>query len=150
MHWLIPLGLIAAGIIALSALIISKLPQAKEMIDKLSTVQGFIGVALLALGLIGFIKILDEIGNINKAPVLFVLTIYGGLASAILLGFFLGMPLIAKWIPGESPAEQKALEMQKKILPYQTILGAAAIGTSVLWMYYNMKDVEGAIMKFLF
>lgn len=149
MHWLIPLGLIVAGIIALSALIIAKLPQAKEYIDKLAAVQGFIGVALLILGVIGFIKIVGEIGDINKLSVGFLLALYGGIASAILLGFLLGMPLIAKWIPGDSPAEQKALEMQQKILPYQTILGAAALVTAVLWIFYNMKDVEGAILDYL-
>jgi hypothetical protein len=147
MHWLIPIGLILAGIIALSALIISKLPQAKELIDKLAGVQGFIGVGLLVIGLIEAIKVVSNLDKINNAPkTLVILTIYGGVVCAVLLGFLLGMPLIAKWIPGDSPAEQKALDMQKKIMPYQTLIAVLGLVSAVLWMYYGSKYQFGAVL----
>jgi hypothetical protein len=134
MHWLIPIGLILAGIIALSALIISKLPQAKELIDKIAGVQGFIGVGLLVVGLIEAIKVVSKLDKINTLPTLVLLTIYGGIVCAVLLGFLLGMPLIAKWIPGDSPAEQKALDMQKKIMTYQTLIAVIGLVCAVLWI----------------
>ena len=150
MHWLIPLGLILAGIIALSAIITSKLPQAKELVGKLAAVQGIIGVALLGVGLLLFIFIIDDISKINELKGLNVLTIYAGLVTAVLLGFLLGMPLIAKWIPGDSPAEQKALEMQRKILPYQTILGIVGLVAALLWLRYGLTDEGKLVFAYLF
>lgn len=49
------------------------------------------------------------------------------------------MPLVAKWIPGETPAEQKAMEMQKKLLPFQTLLGVVGIVAAVLMAYVSNK-----------
>ena len=144
MMWLIPLALIVAGIIAASSLIISNLPQAKELIDKVAPVQGFLGIGLLVIGVIRILWFVDKQAFItgHGFPTLWMLAIVAGIACAVLLGFLLGMPLIAKWIPGDSPAEQKAMEMQKKIIPYQTLLGGVAIVAAILLIYYNLKWPE--------
>ncbi|MBP8807551.1 MAG: hypothetical protein KBG48_00780 [Kofleriaceae bacterium] len=137
--WLTIIALLAAATIALSAIIISKQPRAKELIDKLTPFQGFLGVGLLVLGIIDLIKVLPHLDLIGKLPYLMSLAIYGSVASEVFLGFLLGMPLIAKWIPGDSPAEQKALEMQQKIIPFQAILGGLAVVTALLLAYYEIK-----------
>jgi hypothetical protein len=150
MMWLIPLALIVAGVIAASSVIISKLPQAKDLIDKLAPIQGFLGIGLLVVGVIKVIWLIDKMNLLtaNGFPTLWMLSIVAGITCAVLLGFFLGMPLIAKWIPGESPAEQKAMDMQKKIVPYQALLGGIAIVAAILLIYYNMHYHDAA--KFLF
>lgn len=137
--WLTIIALLLAATIALSAIIISKQPSAKELIDKLTPFQGFLGVGLLVLGIIDLIKVLPHLDLISKLPYMMSLAIYGSVASEVFLGFLLGMPLIAKWIPGDSPAEQKALEMQKKIIPFQAILGGLAVVTALLLAYYEIK-----------
>lgn len=137
--WLTIVALLLAATIALSAIIISKQPSAKELIDKLTPFQGFLGVGLLVLGIIDLIKVLPHLDMISKLPYLMSLAIYGSVASEVFLGFLLGMPLIAKWIPGDSPAEQKALEMQQKIIPFQAILGGLAVVTALLLAYYEIK-----------
>ncbi len=142
MFWLIPLALIVAGVIAASTLIISKLPRAKEYIDKMAPIQGFIGVGLLVIGIIRLLWVLDANERIGKLPFLWMVSIYAGIACAVLLGFLLGMPLVAKWIPGNSPAEQKVVEMQQKIVPYQTLIGVIGIVSAVLLIYYNTKYPE--------
>jgi len=139
MAWLIPLALIVAGIIAASSLIISKLPQAKELIDKLAPIQGGLGVGLLVIGLIRTLWLFSNMDGIGLLPTFWMLSIYAGIACAVILGFLLGMPIIAKWIPGDSPAEQKAMEMQKKIIPYQTMIGIIGIVAAIILIYYNTK-----------
>ena len=135
MVWITIILLLAGSVLAVSALIISKKPSAKEMIDKLVPYQGFIGVALLAWGLIDLIRGFTSTPSLADMISIWPLggaIILIAVLSEIFLGFLFGMPLIAKWAPGDSPAEQKALEMQRKVAGYQVILGivgaAAAIG----------------------
>jgi hypothetical protein len=150
---LIALLLIVAGVLAISGLIISKKPEAKAMIDKIVPFQGFIGVGLLALGvifLIGWIGKMDRIDIIGKEWTFFPFAIYLGTASAIVLGFLFGMPLIAKWIPGETPAEQKAMEMQKKVAGVSTIIGVVGIVFGLLMLYYRFRSHGGDAIKLIF
>jgi hypothetical protein len=53
-----------------------------------------------------------------------------------LLGALFGMPQIAKWIPGESSAEQKAVELSKKVAPYQVLLGVISLVSSLIVLLY--------------
>lgn len=150
---LIGLLLIVAGILAVSGLIISKQPRAKELIDKLVPFQGFIGVALLALGLIflfGWATHMERLDIIGKEWTFFPFTVYIATAAAIVLGFLFGMPLIAKWIPGDSPAEVKAMEMQKKIAGFSTIVGIVGLVFGLLMLYYRFRSHGGDAVKLIF
>ena len=143
---LIGLLLIVAGILAISGLIISKKPEAKALIDKIVPFQGFIGVGLIALAVIflfGWIGKMDEISRVGDTYALFPFAFYLGTAAAIALGFLFGMPLIAKWIPGETPAEQKAMEMQKKLAGFSTVVGIVGLVFGVLMLYYRFKSNHG-------
>ena len=151
---LIGLLLIVAGILAVSGLIISKKPEAKQLIDKIVPFQGIIGVVLLAMGLLFFVLWIgkaDRINDVGNKWTLFPFTFYLGTAIAVLLGFLFGMPLIAKWIPGETPAEVKAMEMQKKLAAFNTILGIVGLVFGLLMLYYRFKSVHGVnIVSLLF
>ena len=142
MEYLTAFLLIVCGVLAAASWIVSKSPNAKQAIDKLVPFQGLLGVVLLAIGIVDFIRWLDVIKHSFKGGVLFGLTFWGTVLTAILLGFLLGMPQIAKWIPGDSPAETKALEMQKKLGVYSTIVGFLGIAFGILLLLYRMEILK--------
>jgi len=139
MDYIAPLVLIVGGILAASGFIISKSANAKDLIGKVAPYQGFIGVGLLAWGIIDFIRKLDVMKNILDWKTHWGLVFWGFYASMVVLGFLLGMPLIAKWIPGESAAEVRAMEMQKKLNAYNTIIGFVGIVCAVLVIVAHVK-----------
>lgn len=142
MDWITILLLLVAGVLALSALITARLPQAKDVISKIVPLQGVIGVVILVFGIIWAIKLFPDFDELtsNQAPMSILLAVLGTVVSFLALGFVFGMPLIAQWIPGDSPAEQKALDAQKKLLPFQTLLGALALITVVLLIVARGAD----------
>ena len=131
--------LILAGILALSAFIVAKKPDAKAMIDKLVPFQAFIGVGLLAISIINWLRMgLGFPFTIVKFWALGGIALIGAIFAGILLGFLFGMPQIAKWIPGESSAEQKAVELSKKIAPIQMIVGIIALISGLLFLLIEL------------
>lgn len=123
--WVLVFLMIAGGVLGVSGLIVAKKPDAKALIDKLVPFQAFIGVGLLALGIWALLNfgLINTFRILPHFPTLGIFAIAGSYGS-ILLGFLFGMPQIAKWIPGESSAENKAMELSKKLAPFQLILGA--------------------------
>ena len=131
--------LILAGILALSAFIVAKKPDAKAMIDKLVPFQAFIGVGLLAVSIINWVRVgIGTPFQLMKFWALGGITLIGAIFSGIVLGFLFGMPQIAKWIPGESSAENKALELSKKIAPIQMIVGVIALVSGLLFLLMEL------------
>jgi hypothetical protein len=125
--------LILGGILATSAFIVAKKPDAKKMIDKLVPFQAAIGVALLVVSIINWLRIgLIDLFRLLKWWPLGGITLIAAVFSGILLGALFGMPQIAKWIPGDSSAEQKALELSKKVAPIQMMVGMIALGAGFL------------------
>jgi hypothetical protein len=141
MYWISVIALIAAGILALSGLIIAQKPQAKELIDKMVPYQASLGVGLLVWGIIDAVRLAPDLDVITAKgfPTVLMLGLVTTLIAELGLGFLFGMPLVAKWIPGDSPAEQKAMEMQKKLLPFQSLLGAIALIAAALLAYALIK-----------
>ena len=132
---------ILGGILAISGLILTKKPDAKKYIDKLVGYQAFIGVGMIALGVINLIRSLGHFTDTLKAG-LFGITFLAVIVTSILLGALFGMPQIAKWIPGESAAENKALELSKKVAPWQVILGVISIVACFLMVLYMFKIIK--------
>lgn len=142
MEYGLALLLIAGGLLGASGLIIAKKPDAKELLNKLVPYQAGIGVGLLGLGLFTLLRWIGSIGLFFKVAPLFGVALFGSCFVAMALGFFFGMPLIAKWIPGDSPAEEKAETMAKKLAPFQTILGIAGIVCGLLLVLYRMNILK--------
>ena len=133
---------ILGGVLAAAAMIISKKPDAKQYIDKLAAYQALIGVGLVAVSLINFLRMLGTITDALKVNLLWAAAFLSMVASGFLLGALFGMPQIAKWIPGDSPAEQKALDLTKKIAPFQVILGLIAIASSLIYLLYRFEILK--------
>jgi uncharacterized membrane protein len=131
--------LIAAGLLATSALIVAKKPDAKQLLDKLVPYQAIIGVVLLAVGVLSLLRwIGPALRTISHAP-LYGLTYLSLAVTSILLGFLFGMPQIAKWMPGNAAAEQKGNELMAKLAPYQVVLGMIALATGLLTLLYEFR-----------
>ena len=135
------LGIIG-GVLAAAAMIIAKKPDAKQYIDKLAAYQALIGVGLVAVSLINFLRMLGTITDAFKVNLLWAAAFLSMVASGFLLGALFGMPQIAKWIPGESSAEQKAVELSKKVAPFQVLLGIIAVVSSLITMLYMFKILK--------
>ncbi|HEY8145896.1 MAG TPA: hypothetical protein VIG06_24615 [Kofleriaceae bacterium] len=142
MGYLTAFLLIVCGLLAAASWIVSKKPNAKQSLDKLVPFQGFLGVGLLAVGIINLFRSLDGMKYWMKLGALYGLTMWSTIIISILLGFLLGMPQIAKWIPGDSPAEQKAIDMQRKLGAYSTIVGFIGIVCGVLVLLYLLEILK--------
>ena len=130
---------ILGGILAAAALIVSKKPDAKQLIDKLTPFQALIGVGLVAVSLINFLRMLGTITDAFKVNLLWAAAFLAMVGAGFLLGALFGMPQIVKWIPGESSAEQTALDISKKVAPYQVLLGIVALVASLVMLLYQLK-----------
>jgi hypothetical protein len=135
---------ILGGILAASAMILARKPDAKQLIDKLTPYQALIGVGMIALGVINFLRILGYLTDVFKVNLMLASALLALLLTSVALGGLFGMPQITKWIPGESSAEQKALELTRKVAPYQGILGLVAIVASLMTLLYQFKILSWA------
>lgn len=115
---------ILGGLIASSSLIVSKKPDAKELLDKLTPFQGGIGVVLLIWGIRGLLRSL------------FGSAVWGGgtlfsLASSacmFVVGFMLAYGLISKYLLENNPsAKEKGEALRAKLVNYQVIAGVVLI-----------------------
>jgi len=138
------LVVIAGGILAVSALIIAQKPDAKQLIDKLTPFQALIGVGMIALSVVNLLRLLGALTDMFKLNFMWALGIWCMFGAGVALGALFGMPQVVKWIPGDSNAEQKAMELTQKIAPFQVILGLVGIAGSLLVMLFMFK-----IMKFV-
>lgn len=129
---------VLGGVLAAAALIISKKPDAKQYIDKLAAYQAIIGVVMIGVSIVNFFRFLGAFSASLKYLPLFGASMIAMLATGVVLGALFGMPQIAKWIPGESSAEQKAVELSKKAAPYQVILGIISSIASLIVLLYML------------
>jgi thiol:disulfide interchange protein len=143
MDLITPILLIVGSILAISGLIIAKKPDAKALIDKLSPYQAMIGVFMLATGIWWLLRWGRQLIHLDSA--FLAACIWGVIGVSILLGALFGMPQIAKWIPGESSAEQKALELSQKVAPYQVLLGLIGLASAFIYLLFrfNVLHVHG-------
>jgi hypothetical protein len=119
--------LIILGILAVPSLILSKKPDAKALLDKLTPYQGWIGVVFAFWGVWGIISSILTIGWLGTWPVYWII----GLLVALLefsLGFIMGYALIASKLLSKNPtAAEKGEQLLAKLLPLQGKLGIVAI-----------------------
>ncbi|GMT49041.1 MAG: hypothetical protein IEMM0008_0580 [bacterium] len=125
--------LILLGILAAPSLLLSKKPDAKEILDKITPYQGWIGLILCFGGLWGIITALLNIGWIGISPIWWFTFLVGSLLQAG-LGFILGYPLITKYVLSKNEEAKKKGELVlAKLTPIQEKLGMAGIGVGI-WM----------------
>ena len=129
--WIITVAvLFVGGLLGAASLIIAKKPNAKDLIDKLTPYQGWIGVILVLWGIWDLIGVLRSLGAVSGFWVIWLVTAVTELA----LGFLLGYGLISKYVLGRSPqALKKGQQLRAKLAIYQGPLGVVAIGLAILF-----------------
>jgi len=120
---------ILGGLIAASSLIVAKQPNAKEMLDKLTPYQGWIGVLLTIWSIMGLISSVASIGAMGIAWLI-------GLASSaamFIVGFLLAYSLISKYLLEKNEtAKAKGQALRAKLVNYQVMAGVVLIVLGVL------------------
>ncbi len=115
--------LILLSLIAVPSLILSKKPNAKELLEKVAPYQGWIGLVFCFWGVWGIITAILNIGWLTTFPIWWVTLLAGNIVSAT-LGFMLGFGLINKlFLSKNDAAKEKAEELRTKIAPKQGKLG---------------------------
>lgn len=119
--------LIILGILAIPSLILSKKPDAKEILDKITPYQGWIGVVFCIWGVWGIISCILSIGWLSTFPIYWILWLLVSIVEAC-LGFIMGYSLIAKYaLSKNEAAAQKGEQVLAKLRPLQGKLGIVAI-----------------------
>jgi hypothetical protein len=132
--------LIAGGILAASAVIVARRPDAQYHINKLIPFQAIIGVSLLVLGFINLLKSLEVLKEVARFPV-FGASALSVIGCSLLLGFLFGMPVITKLIPGNSSAEQKMAEIASNIAGLQIMIGLLGMLGSLVYLVFQIGRV---------
>lgn len=127
------ISLILLSIIAVPSLILSKKPNAKELLEKVEPYQGWIGLVFCFWGVWGIISAVLNLNWISVAPIWWITLLVGNIVSAA-LGFMLSSGLINKLLLSKNEAAKaKAEELRTKIAPKQGKLGIAGIVIGI-WM----------------
>ena len=122
--------LLAGGLLGAANLIIAKKPNAKELIDKLTPYQGWIGVVLVLWGIWDLIGVLRSLGTFSVFWLVWLITALTELG----LGFLLGYGLISKYVLGSSPqALEKGQQLRARLAKYQGPLGVVAICLAIIF-----------------
>ena len=129
---------IAGGILAASALIVARKPNAKELINKLTPYTGWIGIVMFFWGIWGVINIIRFLGVLTHAPVMLVFAIAIAL-SDLAVGFLLGFGLITKYtLNGNVVARTRGENLRAKLVPYQATFGIIAIVLGVIYIVWML------------
>ncbi len=127
------ISLVFLSIVAVPSLILSKKPNAKELLEKIEPYQGWIGLVFCIWGVWGIISAILNLGWLTTAPIWWVTLLAGSIVEAG-LGFLLGYGTISKlFLSKNAEAKEKAEKLRGKIAPKQGKLGILGIAVGV-WM----------------
>ena len=130
---------IAGGTLASSNYIISKKPNAKELIDKIVPYTGWIGMVMFFWGVWEIIGVVRHMSLLSSHPLWWTFWLMSGIAD-ISVGFLLGFGLISKYaLSKNEAAEKRGQEIRAKLVPYQTTLGFLAIVMGVLYILAYLR-----------
>jgi hypothetical protein len=127
---------IAGGILAASSLIIARKPNAKELIDKITPYQGWIGIVMFFWGIWAVLDCVRHVGFISVVPLFWTFWLAQGIAD-LLVGFLLGFGLITKYALGKSAvAQERGQQIRARLAGYQGVLGLFAISMGALYIIW--------------
>ncbi len=130
--------LILLSLIAVPSLILSKKPNAQELLDKIAPYQGWIGLVFCISGIWGIIQAILNMGLLSTFPIWWITWLAGSVVQAT-LGFILGYGTISKYLLGSSEeAKEKAGQLLAKLAPLQGKLGILGVGVGIWIIIANM------------
>jgi hypothetical protein len=127
---------ILGGIIAASAFIIARKPNAKDLIDKITPYQGWIGIVMLVWGIYELFGALTNMSLLGSFPLRWTFWLACGVAD-FGVGFLLGFGLVSKYALSKSAAAQKrGQELRGRLVKVQVPLGMLACLMGVLYLVW--------------
>ncbi len=109
--------LILLSIVAVPSLILSKRPDAKEILAKVEPYQGWIGVVFAIWGLWGIIQSILWIGYIADFPIWWISFLAINIVQ-FALGFMLGYGLINKYVLSKNETAREKGEELRSVLVF--------------------------------
>jgi hypothetical protein len=130
---------ILGGILAASGFFIARKPNAKELIDKMTPYQGWIGIILFIWGVWQTISVILNIGWISTALLFWIIWAVVALSN-LLVGFILGFGLISKFaLSKNEEAMAKGQMIRSKLLKFQIPLGFISIAVGLLYLFWSLN-----------
>lgn len=117
--------LFVIGVLVAPNIISSRKPKAKEWIDKLVPIQGWLGAISLVWGIVEVIRFLSKLRWFDVIPLAFITWIVYALILVV-IGILLGMNLIKSFVSNEE-AKQKMDQLVTKLAPKQGTFGLISI-----------------------
>lgn len=119
------LSLTLLGVLATPTLLLSRKPNAKELLDKLVPYKGVIGAVCALWGAWGLINAILNVGWLNSLPIWWV-TYLGTSLLELSLGFLLGIGVVKLFI--RAPQLQEKMDrLIVRLAPQQGLIGLIAI-----------------------
>jgi hypothetical protein len=132
------IALIVLGILASPSLLLSKKPDAKELLDKITPYQGWIGLCFCIWGVLGVIQALLNLGWLETVPIWWITWLSSSVMESV-LGFILGYGMISKYLLGSNEeAKKKGEELLSKLAPIQGKLGLAGVAVGAWVIVANI------------
>jgi hypothetical protein len=124
----------AGGTIAASGFIVSRVPNARHLIDKISTYTGWIGLTMFCWGVWEIIGCVTHMEHLSAYPANWTFWLLSGVAD-FTVGLLLGFGLISKYVfRGNQMAVEKGQMVREKLVKYQAPLGLFAIVMGALYI----------------
>ncbi len=125
--------LIILSILAVPSLILSKRPDAQELLNKIAPYQGWIGLVFCFWGVWGIIQAILNISLLGDFPIWWITWMAGSVVEAI-LGFILGYGMINQLLLSKNEeAKKKGKALLAKLAPIQGKMGVLGIIVGI-WM----------------
>jgi hypothetical protein len=136
--WVNVAMLLFLGILGASSIIIKKKPEAKDLIDKMAKISGYVGALAVLWGIWDAIWLVRFMGFIGAVPLIWF-TILAATLVYLGLGFIFGYGLINTYAIAKMSDESKAKAegMRAKLVGLQIPLGMLSLGLAIWLLVLN-------------
>ena len=128
--WVNLIMLLLLGVLGASSVIVKKRPEAKDLIDKLAKISGYVGIIAVLWGIWDLIWVIRFIRILGHFPLMWI-TMLAVTVVFLGLGFIFGYGMAAAYMSEEAKA--KAEGLRQKLLKFQIPLGWLSLGL-VVWL----------------
>jgi hypothetical protein len=122
---------VLGGLLALSSLLVTRSPNAKDKLEQLAKYQGWIGLTMFGWGTWELIECVLGLSVLSSHPLYWVFWLAMAVAD-FSVGLILGFGLISTYaFRGNAMAIEKGARLRAALVKFQVPLGLLAIVTSV-------------------
>ena len=128
--WVNLIMLLVLGVLGASSVIVKKRPEAKDLIDKLAKISGYVGIVAVLWGIWDLIWLLRFIRLLGHFPLTWI-TMLAVTVVFLGLGFIFGYGMAAAYMSEDAKA--KAEGIRQKLVKFQIPLGWLSL-VLVVWL----------------